>query len=125
MTEWRWPNFIPAEFICPCCKEQKMEPEFLDRLQALRTAYGKPIPITSGYRCPKHNGRVSDTGETGPHTTGRAVDIGARGGDAVSLLREALKLGFTGFGIDQKGPTRFIHLDDLPGGYPRPNIWSY
>ena len=34
---------------------------------------------------------------------------------------------FTGVGINQKGSSRFIHLDQLheKDGYPRPTIWSY
>jgi zinc D-Ala-D-Ala carboxypeptidase len=104
-----------------------MSPAFMDSLEQLRSAYGKPMPITSGYRCPKHNAAVSNTGGDGPHTTGRAADIGVRGSDAKRLLSEALKLGFTGIGINQKGNARFIHVDDLPNGAtcPRPTVWSY
>ena len=47
--------------------------------------------------------------------------------DALKLLELAIKLGFTGFGINQKGSSRFIHLDTLENSSarPRPTIWSY
>lgn len=101
-----------------------MHPDFLDDLQALRTAFGAAMPVTSGYRCPEHNAKISKTGPTGPHTTGRAVDIGLGGASALVLVKLALEHGFTGLGVNQKGVGRFIHLDKIIDG-PRPNIWSY
>ena len=97
----------------------------MDALQALRTAYGKPITITSGYRSPAHNTLVSATGRTGPHTTGKACDIAVARADAWALLRLICADGrFTGIGINQKGAGRFIHIDMLTAG-PRPTLWSY
>ena len=85
------------------------------------------MPVTSGARCPTHNSNVSATGKTGPHTTGRAIDFGVRGPQALDVIPLALALGFTGIGVNQKGASRFIHVDDLPDapGQPRPYIWSY
>lgn len=97
------------------------------KLDALREECGFPLLINSGYRCPKHNLEVSHTGETGPHTTGHAVDIRVDRGRAYRLLALAPKYGFTGIGIQQKGGGRYIHLDDLPNdiNQPRPTVWSY
>lgn len=122
----RWPNFSPEEFRCKGSGRMEMNVDFLDRLQALRTAFGKPMIITSGYRSPEHNKAVSSTGSDGPHTTGRAVDVAVSGADAVKLVGLAIQMGFTGIGVKQKGPHagRFIHLDDLTAG-PRPGMWSY
>lgn len=129
MKDWRWPNFTPAEMACKHCGECRMHPDFMDRLQALRIQLGFPLPVSSGYRCPAHNRRVSSTGDNGPHTTGRAVDILIHGERAVQLVGAALRFRFSGLGIGQKGSVadRIIHLDDLaPGGaHPRPRIWSY
>jgi hypothetical protein len=98
--------------------------DFIRMLDALREAVGHPLIITSGYRSPQYNASVSSTGETGPHTEGRAADIAASGPLAHKLLLWALRLGFTGIGVSQKGTNRFIHLDHAKG-VPRPAVWSY
>lgn len=128
-SPWTWKNFTPMEMACKCCKCCPMDPEFMDRLQRLRTQMGRALQINSGYRCPAHNARVSKTGADGPHTTGQAVDIKIYGRDALALMVKAIDLGFTGFGWQQHSSihTRYVHLDDLPPapGRPRPWIWSY
>lgn len=106
-----------------------MDPEFLQLVDELRHLYGHPMVVSSGYRSPEYNARVSSTGLDGPHTTGRAADFAVSGNRAHRLLRFALELGFSGIGISQKGPhhTRFIHLDTLTSAdhVPRPWVWSY
>jgi uncharacterized protein YcbK (DUF882 family) len=121
-----WKHFKHHEFSCKHCGENKMEDSFVDKLDALREECGFPLRLTSAYRCPEHNMRVSTTGPDGPHTTGRAVDIAVRGPQAYRVVALAAKHGFTGIGVHQKGAVRFIHLDDLfPPLHPRPNVWSY
>ena len=127
MTDWRWPNFSTEELKCKHCGAHILVPEFMDRLQSLRKDYGKPMKISSAYRCSKHNADVSTTGLTGPHTTGRAVDVICTNKDAYDLLHLALLHGFTGIGIKQSGAknTRFLHLDDIPDRMIRPTVWNY
>jgi zinc D-Ala-D-Ala carboxypeptidase len=125
--DWkRWPNFGPEEFRCKHTGKLHMHAGFMDRLQRLRTAYGKPMRITSGYRSPEHP-IESAKAQPGAHATGRACDVAVQGSDALRLIVLAERLGFTGIGVQQKGTGRFIHLDDLPAsdGRPRPHIWSY
>lgn len=43
-------------------------------LDPLREAYGKPIRVTSGYRCPQLNDAVGGS-PTSDHMAGRAADI--------------------------------------------------
>lgn len=117
------PHFTKDELACKCGCGMLPTQEFMERVETLRVAFGKPMRVTSAARCPDHNDRVSGTGRTGPHTTGRAIDLGVRGQDAFEVVRLALMLGFTGIGVAQKGASRFIHLDDLTAG--RPTIWSY
>lgn len=120
-------HFNRAEFDCKHCGQNHMDANFLLEIDELRDRYGKPLSVTSGYRCPAHNNNVSSTGLTGPHTTGRAVDLAVDRGNAYKLLKLALEMGFSGIGVQQKGATRFLHLDNLPNapGQPRPSIWSY
>lgn len=123
-----WQHFTLREFSCPHCGENKIARDFVDKIDALRAACGFALPVTSGYRCPEHNANVSSTGLMGPHTTGRAVDFGVRGHQALTLVQLALaRGGFTGIGLNQKGGGRFVHLDDLPNadGQPRPTCWTY
>jgi zinc D-Ala-D-Ala carboxypeptidase len=131
MIDWsKYPNFSEDEFRCKgnnCCGHAAdMDPDFIYTLQSLRNAYGKAIIITSGYRCPDHNAAVSDSGRSGPHTTGKAADILVSGRDAYDLLKLAVLHPFTGYGIHQKGvhTGRFIHLDTLTGNH-RPMLFSY
>ena len=131
MIDWtNLPDFSRSEFVCHCgCGREEMTHRFMESLQSLRSLMAFRFVISSGYRCPKHNAAESPkTGETGPHTTGRACDILIRGEDALALVIGAAAFGFTGFGIKQHGDDRFIHLDNLEDHEtdgPRPWVWSY
>lgn len=106
----------------------KMNATFLGYIDELRDRCGFPFIITSGYRTPEYNASVSESGLTGAHTLGKAVDIAVSGEKAWILLKEAFEMGvFTGMGISQKGEHRFIHLDicTKADNLPRPAIWSY
>jgi len=118
-------KFYREEFACKHCGKNYIQPDFLDKLNRLGEKLKFPVVVTSGYRCSEHNQKVSTTGPNGPHTTGRAVDLAVRGVEALEVLEAALTSGeFAGFGIQQKGTVRFIHLDDIIGDN-RPMIWSY
>lgn len=113
---------------CGCGGQMQMSPIMMPKLVAVRRRVGFPMPIDSGYRCPRHNAEVSHTGISGPHTTGHAVDVLVRGTDAFRLIEAAIAEGFTGIGVQQKGEGRYIHLDDLTqadGFASRPWVWSY
>ena len=118
----RYPNFGRDEFACQHCGDEEMNAEFMDALQELRTAFGKPLTITSGYRCPSHPIEARKA-KPGSHASGCAADIAVSRGDAVQLLRLALDGRCTGCGVQQNGGGRFIHLDSLTTN--RPMIWSY
>ncbi len=118
----RYPNFGRDEFACSHCGDEEMDSAFMDALQELRTSFGKPMTITSGYRCPSHPIEARKA-KPGSHASGCAADIAVSRGDAVQLLRLALDGRFTGFGVQQKSGGRFIHLDNLTTN--RPMIWSY
>jgi zinc D-Ala-D-Ala carboxypeptidase len=121
MTDWsKYPNFSEAEFRCQETGEIDMDEVFLQRLQELRNAFAKPMTVTSGYRSPKHSIEAKKP-LPGAHAQGKAVDIRVSGEDAYQLVGLAMSLGFTGIGVQQKGASRFIHLDIMP----RKAIWSY
>lgn len=126
-----YPFFKAAELSCKCheCDGGSMDEGFMGCLIAMRNGAQFPFHISSGYRCPDHNERVSNTGRIGVHTTGCAVDIRCYGVRAMRVLELALKHGMTGIGVSQKGDTasRFIHVDYIVADrfIPRPALWSY
>jgi zinc D-Ala-D-Ala carboxypeptidase len=120
--------FTPSEFACNHCGENKTTPETMGHADELRHRCGFPLILSSAYRCPDHNAKVSKSGRTGPHTTGEAFDVAVTHRQAYDVLKHAMAMGvFTGIGVQQKGGGRFIHCDTLPDapGQPRPHVWSY
>ena len=120
-------NFTTAEVACKCGCGMLPDKHFMDKVQEVRDYVGFPLRVTSAARCPEYNNEVSHTGLTGPHTTGRAIDFAVLGHQALRVVTEMIRTGFTGIGVQQKGAARFIHGDDLmpPDHSPRPWIWSY
>lgn len=116
-----WPYFPEVS--------EKMDPEFMERLIAIRQELNKPMFITSSYRSPDHPIEKKKKNGPGPHSTGRAVDVGISGAAAYQLMELAPMFGFVGIGFKQHGPHRgrFIHLDmcESTPNRPRPHIWSY
>jgi zinc D-Ala-D-Ala carboxypeptidase len=112
ITDWdQFANFKKKEFDCKHTGLNLMQQEFVDKLQALRNAFGKPIVITSGYRHPTHPTEAVKA-SPGWHSKGLAADIACESTDAYKIVKLALTLGFTGIGISQRqGAARFVHLD--------------
>ena len=119
--------FSRPELSCSHCGDCNMEQTFLDELDNLREAFGKPMKLSSAYRCIEHPVEIKKA-KGGAHTKGRAVDVLVNTEDAFKLLRIATTMNFTGIGFSQKGDhgSRFIHLDNLTGPeFTRPTVWSY
>ena len=121
-------NFSSKELSCSCCGKNEFNKETLVALQRLRDTIGKPLKLSSAYRCPIHNDKISSTGPNGPHTTGKAIDILCSGKFAheilgIVMIRSGI---WKGIGISQKGKhtSRFIHFDTKDSDM-RPWIWSY
>ena len=58
-------------------------------LQPLRDAWGQPLFINSGYRCPELNAKVGGVA-TSQHVKGQAADVGCS--DPLALARLAKKM---------------------------------
>ena len=68
-------NFTRHEFECKCgCGFDRVNAKLVRALQKIRDAFGKPIYISSGCRCPVHNKAVGGVWNS-QHTLGRAADI--------------------------------------------------
>lgn len=115
---WPWPNFSRREIACPHCGRLDLVPAALDALQRLRTGLGRPLRITSAYRCPAHNALVGGA-PLSRHKLGDAFDISTAGmsdPEMIALYRGAVAAGFTGFGL----AFSFLHVD-----CGRPRRWGY
>jgi uncharacterized protein YcbK (DUF882 family) len=113
-----WKYFTKDEMQCSCCGECKMDEHFMEMLDSLRRGVGKPLTVTSGYRCPKHDAEI---GGGGNHTQGRAVDLRCGSSDLrYAILRLAIELGFRRIGIAKT----FLHLD-LVFDKPERVAWLY
>jgi uncharacterized protein YcbK (DUF882 family) len=102
-----------------------MDPDTLDRLQALRNDIG-PLNVTSGYRSPLHPIEAKK-GLPGTHARGLAVDVAVKSGSqAFAIVDRALHHGFTGIGLSLRGQGKFVHLDTATDYHvPRPAMWTY
>lgn len=127
VSDWSpYPDFMEDEFRCRHTGLCEMDVEFMEVLQRVRTSYGKPMRITSGYRHPTHPVEAAKRGlSRGEHTLGRCCDVAVEGFEAVILLQHALAHGITRIGVNQKGVGRFLHLGIGGPGLANPWIWSY
>jgi len=112
------PHFSKAELQCKCgCGLAQFQPGFLDHLEALRLAYGRPMTISSACRCAAHNARVSPLAplrslhigdrETRPgHLGAAAVDVLITNSDKGDLFAIAWRNGWS-VGWNRN----FLHLD--------------
>lgn len=145
-TPSQYDHFTVEELSCHCgnCDwgPEKMDPWFMERLVRVRKFLGFPIPVNSSIRCPAHNRAVSETGEDGPHTTGKTIDAALYGKRALAFIAACIKFGLVnpGYGDDQgyggigiaqtnkDKKKRFVHVDALTAAEykgPRPWIWTY
>ncbi len=129
MIDWsKYPNFSAKEFSCKHCGKGCIQPELLETLQSIRTTLGKPLVISSGYRCPEHPAEKSKS-NPGEHTKGWAVDIAIHGQQALDLIFTAQTFHVKRIGLNQKGDKsgRFVHIgigDRYKDGFPV-GTWTY
>nr|WP_243239203.1 D-Ala-D-Ala carboxypeptidase family metallohydrolase [Anaerofustis stercorihominis] len=90
--------FKKSEFKCQCrgkyCNgyPAEMSSKLIDILEKLRAYFGKPITITSGLRCKKHNAEVGCVSNS-QHQYGKAADIYIAGVDKAKIKAKAYEYG--------------------------------
>jgi len=112
----QWPNFSYKELACQHCGSMNLDESFLIALQELRSAYGKSMRITSGYRCPEHP--IEKKKPSPGYHSKAAIDVAVNGEDAINLLTHALNMGWGGIGVNTPS---FLHLDRRT----QKTIWKY
>ena len=108
-------HFSESEFACKHCGELPaygISSVLLTGLERLRLRIGRPINISSGYRCPDHNRAVGGVWNS-QHVKGTAADIYVEG-MGVRELANICKQIFDGVGtyVD----SGFVHVDMREGG---------
>ena len=96
----------------------------VDALQELRDAYGRPMRLTSAWRSLSHPAEASKPPDALHRHFHGAFDVACHGPAALSLLRLALEQGWTGIGVNARGPfsQRFLHLDRV---HSHSALWGY
>lgn len=105
-------NFRSLEFDCQCkyqeCSTTLVDLDLIEALERLRKKV-KPIHITSGYRCSRHNKEIK--GKIGSyHLIGKAADVYVEGLETSSLYYHVISIPLFekgGVGI----ASTFIHVD--------------
>ena len=110
MTDEQLKYFTLDEFKCKETGENRINPEFVKKLDKLRELCGFPFVITSGYRSPKHSIEIKKT-KPGKHAEGIAADIKANSVQAYTIMKYAFELGFKGIARGNG----FVHIDDRTG----------
>ena len=106
MSDFKY--FKREDFDCQETGENRMEDEFIKKLDLLRSDLGWAMVVTSGYRDPSHSAEIVKPNGGGYHTKGIAADSKVVGGkQRYELIQHALELGFTGVGAARS----FVHLD--------------
>ena len=110
--------FETNEFDCSHTGENRMNEDFLSRLDNLRAHCGFPFIITSGYRDPTHPVEASKM-DPGTHAQGIAADILVSNGiERRAIAKNAFLIGFNGIGIADD----FVHVDTRQ---TTPVMWCY
>lgn len=82
-------------------------------LQPLRDAWGKPLTISSGYRCPELNNAVGGS-KTSSHLLGYGADIQADNQDAFNAFAVDFltknNIAFDQCIIEKSGRTQWLHI---------------
>jgi len=118
--------FTQAELQCHCsypeCDGGEMSPAFMVRVIDLRKFLDFPFPVSSGFRCARHNTDVGGRSNS-LHLLGQAIDIGIDRDRAYQLVADAKNFGMRGIGVRQVGSKRFVHIDNRPQDHV--SFWSY
>lgn len=99
-------NFTAREFSCKHCNVAKIDDKLIAYVQKIRTHFGKPVIINSGYRCVTHNKNVG--GANGSyHLKGMAADIVVKDVAPAEVAKYAESIGILGIGLYDT----FVHID--------------
>lgn len=104
-------NFNSYEFRCGLgrgcsCSTTLIDDKLFEYLQKIRDYFGKPLDITSAYRCPSYNRSVNGA-TSSYHTKGMAADFKIDGVAPSKIAKYAESIGVLGIGLYSD----FVHID--------------
>ena len=110
----------------PAEAQQNIETLVKEVLDPVRSAYGQPIYVNSGYRCPKHNKSVGGALNS-QHCKGEAADITTRSSAGNLLLARLIEHHghfdqMILYVEDVTMNPRFLHISHNPQGPNRHQI---
>jgi hypothetical protein len=121
-------HFAKSELQCSFSGECEIEEDAIQKLESLREEWGKPMKLSSAYRSAQHPRERTKPNGPGHHhgvngNGGQAFDVLIAGEDVPPFIALAIKHGFKGIGVNQKGEwnQRFIHIDTRD----KYACWSY
>ena len=107
-------NFQYKEFDCHgsgCCSTTIIDEKLVAYVQQIRDHFGKPVTITSPYRCETHNKRVGGATKS-YHMQGKAADIVVQGVSSREVAKYAESIGILGIGLyETSADGYFTHID--------------
>ena len=107
-------NFQYKEFDCHgkgCCSTTIIAEKLVEYVQRIRDHFGKPVTITSPYRCEVHNRRVGGATKS-YHMQGKAADIVVQGVSSREVAKYAESIGILGIGLyETSADGYFTHID--------------
>ena len=107
-------NFRVSEFLCKgsgCCTHGQIDDKLVEILQKIRSHFGKPVHISSAYRCSAWNKEVGGVSNS-YHCYGQAADIKVEDTAPAEVAKYAESIGVLGIGLyetDVDG--HFVHVD--------------
>lgn len=108
------PNFKVNEFKCKDGSDTVLiDVDFvMNKLQAIRTHFGRPVKINSAYRSPAYNKKVGGASNS-YHMKGMAFDIVIPGVPLDDICKYAQQIGVLGI----IRYNTFVHIDSRPRLY--------
>ena len=107
-------NFRVSEFLCKgagCCTHGQIDDKLVQILQQIRDHFGKPVHISSAYRCSKWNKAVGGVSNS-YHCYGQAADIKVEDTAPAEVAKYAESIGVKGIGLYETDiDGHFVHVD--------------
>ena len=101
--------FKKSEFRCKCgCGADKMEEKLIRVADRVRGHFGKPVTVSSGRRCSKHNANVGGVSNS-RHLSGKAMDFCVSGKSSAQVLEYVQKQSDIRYAYAIDGS--YVHMD--------------